>query len=107
MPRFCTAIEEGRRCPGRARPGQPFCAGHDPHTFDPRPCLYFNLRRGPCLGIAIRGQDHCFAHSPRNRIAKRSPLPLIPRGRYPSTQTKLPVFNEMPQSPRCPPEVLS
>ncbi|HKO10698.1 MAG TPA: hypothetical protein VJV22_01925, partial [Acidobacteriaceae bacterium] len=64
----------------RALPGTQFCAGHSP-DWDYRPCLYFNRRGRPCRGSALRGQDHCFSHSKRNRRATRPPIPLVPRTR--------------------------
>ena len=106
MPRFCTAIDRGQRCTRRARPGQPFCAGHHPHTFDPRPCLFFNERGEPCRAIALRGQDHCSAHSPRNRRAKRPATPLVPRTRRQKAQAKWLLFRGMPQSQTGLPETL-
>jgi hypothetical protein len=107
MPRFCTAIDQGQRCPGRTRPGQPFCGGHHPRTFDPRPCLFFTQQGYPCRATAIRGQEHCAAHSPRNRRAKRPAVPLIPRTRRQRAQVKWILFRGMPQSsidlPQVPP----
>ena len=106
MPRFCTAIRQGQLCTSRARPGQLFCAGHHPHTFDPRPCLYYNERGQRCRAIALLGQDHCFAHSPRNRRAKRPAIPLIPRTRRQKEQAKWLVFFNLPHTQTGLPQVL-
>jgi hypothetical protein len=29
--------------------------------------------------VALRGQNHCFAHSRRNRRALQPPVPLVPK----------------------------
>ncbi len=105
MPRLCTAIHDGQPCTYRARPGQLFCAGHNPRTFVTRPCHYFNRRGRPCANTAILGHDHCFTHSPRNRRAKRPSVPLVPRTRRQRAQAKSFGFRQMPQPPTTVPEV--
>lgn len=109
MPRFCTAIDAGRRCPIRTRPGHPFCAGHQPEPFLPQPCAYRTRAGQPCRCPAMRGQDHCFTHSRRNRRARGPAIPIIPRTRrqkaidkwlesmgLPQPKTALPQLQWMP-----------
>lgn len=83
MPRYCTAtVGDGQSCDYRALPGKQFCCGHLPDTsyLDGR-CAYLNRRGKPCRGWTLRGQDHCFTHSRRNRRATRKPIPIAPRAR--------------------------
>lgn len=90
MPRVCTArLDDGRRCDYRALPYGNFCSVHLPEgdiVF--RPCRYFNRFGHPCQARAIRGQDHCFSHSPRNRRAKDEAIPLAPRTRRQKDRAK-------------------
>ncbi len=81
MPRYCTAIVHGRRCPTRTRPGQPFCAGHAPDPFLPQPCAYRTRTGRACRSHALRGRDHCFSHSRHNHRAPCRPTPILPRTR--------------------------
>ena len=88
MPRFCIAMIEYTanpalspqppvRCGRRTRPGHSFCTGHSPDLYQARRlCQYHNRLGAQCRATPIRGQDHCFAHSPRNRSALHAPLPL-------------------------------
>lgn len=104
MPRFCTGLlEDGRRCDYRALPGHPFCSGHSPdnaHLY--RRCQYFNQLGAPCGSWPLRGRDYCFTHSPRNRRAKDSPIPLVPRTCRQKQRAKWLVFRPLPQSPTTP-----
>lgn len=81
MPRYCTALlDDGQRCDYRALPGKQFCCGHLTDTsYLDRHCAYRNRRGKPCRGWVLRGQDHCFTHSKRNRHARRKPIPIVPR----------------------------
>jgi hypothetical protein len=83
MPRYCTALlDDGQRCDYRALPGKQFCCGHLTDTsYLDRHCAYLNRRGKPCRGWALRGQDHCFTHSKRNRRATRKPIPIAPHVR--------------------------
>lgn len=109
MPRFCTAIDHGHRCPVRTRPGQRFCAGHAPVPYIPNPCAYRTQSGRPCRSVALRGQDFCFTHSRHNHRARRPATPIIPRTRrqkalanylesigLPHTKTGLPEPQWMP-----------
>jgi hypothetical protein len=83
MPRYCTAIDPGpngqpERCTCRAQPGQRFCCGHNPNPTAYGECQYFNRRGERCRAITLRGQDHCFTHSPRNRARTTPPSPSNP-----------------------------
>jgi len=92
MPRFCTALESSLPCGRRALPGRPFCAGHDPIWMPPGRCHYYNRFAQPCRSESIRGQDHCFTHSRRNRRARLKPLPLVPRTAHQRRQVEHPLF---------------
>jgi hypothetical protein len=98
MSRFCTALCEGQPCGRRALPGQPFCCGHQPHPYTPHQCEYFNQRGQRCRAFTLCGQDHCFAHSPRNRRARRPAVPIVPRTRRPRDQARWFIFSNMPES---------
>jgi len=97
MPRFCTAPYEGGRCSTRALPSQAFCAGHHPTWALPPDCRYFNRRGQQCRALALRGQDHCFTHSPRNRRVRRPAIPLVPRTRRQKAQARWFVLSILPQ----------
>jgi hypothetical protein len=107
MPRFCTALHQGRPCTRRALPGQLFCYGHHPNPVESRRCEYFNRKGQPCRSTTLRGQSHCFTHSPRNRRAKHPATPLIPRTRRQKAQAKWLTFINMPQSKTALLELLS
>ncbi len=93
MPRFCIAPVEDTaspasslprpvRCGRRTRPGHFLCTRHSPDFHQPlRYCQYFNRLGWQCRATPIRGHDHCFAHSPRNRSSRQAPLPLHRRPR--------------------------
>jgi hypothetical protein len=102
MPRFCTALlPDGNPCNFRALPGKALCCGHAHPGESPfRPCHYFNRRGQPCRGWAMRGQDHCFVHSRRNRRAKAPAVPLVPRTRRQRDRAMWLVFRGLPQSSR-------
>lgn len=93
MPRFCTATENSLPCGRRALPGRPFCAGHDPAWTLSARCQYYNRFAEPCRSDAIRGHDYCFTHSPRNRLARSKPLPLVPRTARQRRIVQHPAFN--------------
>ena len=97
MSRICTALDEDQPCTCRAMPGQQFCSGHHPRPFDYRRCAYFNRFGRQCAAIAIRGQDHCFTHSPRNHRAYRPAMPLIPRTQRQKAYARRHGFSDMPQ----------
>ena len=103
MPRFCTALNNGRPCGRRALPGQAFCWGHHPAPYRQQPCAYFTRNGVPCRKLAMRGQDHCPTHSPRNHRAKHVAVPLIPRTPAQFEQAKALILKSMPQSPAAPP----
>lgn len=100
MPRFCTArLDDGQPCGYRALPGKPFCSGHSPdnsHLY--HRCQYFNRRGFPCRATPLRGQDHCFTHSSRNRRAKDSPVPLEPRTRRQKERARWFILSNLPLS---------
>jgi len=98
MPRFCTALDQNRPCPCRALPGQLFCYAHHPHPVIPRQCEYLNRKGHRCRSLALRGQDHCFTHSPRNRRAAHPPIPIVPRTRRQKAQARWLIFSNLPQS---------
>jgi hypothetical protein len=100
MPRFCTSrLPDGSRCTTRALPGKSLCCGHaHPGEWVFRPCGYFNRLGEPCRGWAIRGQDHCFVHSRRNRRAKALAVPLVPRTRRQRARAMWLLFKGLPQS---------
>jgi hypothetical protein len=98
MPRFCTAIVDGQRCPGRTRPGHAFCMSHSEDADVFRRCQYFNRHGQQCRATPIRGQDHCFTHSRRNHRAKLPAIPIIPRTRRQKALAKWFCFNAMPHS---------
>ena len=97
MPRVCTALlDEGRRCDNRALPYGNVCSAHLPEgAMHLRPCRYFNRSGHPCRAQAIRGQEHCFTHSPRNRRAKQEPVPLVPRTRRQMQRAKWLIFSNL------------
>ncbi len=87
MPRFCIALFRGQPCPAGLSPVSTFAVGHlTPSAPVPRPCGYINPKGEPCRAFALRGQDHCFVHSPRNHRAKQplTPLSPIPVARRPT-----------------------
>jgi hypothetical protein len=98
MPRFCTALHQGRPCTFRALPGQLFCYGHHPNPADSRQCEFFNRKGHRCRSTTLRGQNCCFTHSPRNRRATHPPTPLAPRTRRQKAQAKWLIFINLPQS---------
>ncbi len=106
MPRFCTALDAGQPCSCRALPGQAFCCGHHPQPVVYRQCEYLNRSSQRCRSLSLRGQDHCFTHSPRNRRALRPAIPIVPRTRRQKAQAKWLLFNGLPQSKRALPELL-
>ncbi len=98
MPRFCTALHQGRPCTFRALPGQLFCYGHHPDPVESRRCEFFNRNGQRCRSTTLRGQNCCFTHSPRNRRAKQPAIPLTPRTRRQKAQAKWLIFINLPQS---------
>ncbi len=96
MSRFCTALCEGWPCGYRARPGRNFCCGHDPHQYDYQQCQYFNQRGQQCRNLALRGQDHCFAHSPRYCRMKGGAIPVTPRTKRQKERAKWLLISNMP-----------
>ncbi|HEX4309073.1 MAG TPA: hypothetical protein VHZ25_03540 [Acidobacteriaceae bacterium] len=105
MPRFCTGVYDGHPCTYRAMPGRLFCCGHDPHAFDYQRCAYFNRLGEPCRSLAMRGQDHCFTHSPRNHRARRPAMPLIPRTQRQKAYAKRRIFTYLPHPKTGVPEI--
>ena len=102
MSRFCTALDQGQRCVCRALPGKDLCYGHHLALLGPptpiRRCAYFSLRGEPCRASAMRGQDHCFVHSPRNQRRKLPATPLQPRTRRQRAYIKALIFSRMPHT---------
>ena len=98
MPRFCTALDEGQPCTYRALSGQRFCCGHQPQGLANHQCEYFNRRGERCRALTMRGQDHCFSHSPRNRRAKSPAVPINPRTRCQKARRNRLIFSNMPLS---------
>ena len=98
MPRFCTAIHNGCPCPYRARPGVAFCWAHSPQPWLYRQCAFFTRSGRRCRSAAMRGHDHCFTHSPRNRRARQPAIPVLPRTRRQTAQARPCAFSDLPQS---------
>ena len=96
MPRFCTALDEGRPCTTRALAGQAFCYGHHPAAFEYQRCAYLTNEGQQCRALALRGQDHCFNHSPRNRRTQRPAIPLIAGESAKKARAKWFVLSKMP-----------
>ena len=107
MPRFCTALHQGLPCTRRALPDQLFCYGHHPNPVESRRCEFFNRKGQRCRSTTLRGQSHCFTHSPRNRRATQPPVPIVPRTRRQKAQVKWRIFINMPQSKTALLELLS
>ena len=97
MPRFCTALNEGRPCTFRALPGQLFCYGHHPSPDESRRCEYYNRKGQRCRSITLRGQNCCFTHSPRRRAACPA-IPTHPLTRRQKAQAKWLIFINLPHT---------
>ena len=96
MPRFCTALDHGQPCTTRALPGQAFCYGHHPRRRAWTQCAFFNRKGDRCGCFTMRGQDHCFTHSPRNGRVRHKPIPIVPRTRRQKIEAKWLIFSNLP-----------
>jgi len=96
MSRFCTALFEGYPCGRRSRPGRNFCYGHDPDRDEFGSCQYYNQRGQQCRNMPLRGQDHCFVHSPRYCRDKRGAIPVTPRTERQKSRVKWLLISNMP-----------
>lgn len=98
MTGLCTALGNQGFCLRPTLPGDTLCPDHRLHPPLYRQCEYYTLPGWRCLGITLRGQDHCFTHSPRNRRTRRKALPVLPRTRRQRAQVKWRVFRGLTES---------